>query len=84
MDNEPQRKPFWTRIASTRRHVYYAPANNVPGLILFGVLGVGGLVALSVGAWHLRNAAGSWQDWILALIGAALMWLAIAQIRKLR
>ena len=84
MNNRPQHKPFWTRIASTRWHTYYAPANELPGLILFSVLGIGGLAALSVGGWHLRNAGRSWQDWILAIIGAAMVWLAIAQIRRLR
>jgi hypothetical protein len=83
MNNQPQRRRFWTRIVNTRRHVYYAPGNDLPGLILFGVLGIAGLAALAVGAWHLRGAARSWQDWILVIVGAALVWLAIAQIRKL-
>ena len=83
MNNQPYRKPFWTRIASSRWHVYYAPANELPGLILFGVIGIGGLTALLVGAWHLHGAARSRQDWILATIGVALIWLSIAQISKL-
>jgi hypothetical protein len=48
------------------------------------VLGIGGLAALCVGAWHLWKEAGTWQDCILAIIGTALVWLAIAQIRNLR
>jgi uncharacterized membrane protein len=47
------------------------------------VLGIAGLAALAFGTWQLRSAARSWQDWVLVIIGAALVWLAIAQIRTL-
>ena len=84
MDSDKsQRNRYWTRFGATRRHTYYLPANNLPGILLFGLIGLAGLALACVAAWHLWKGMDTRRDWWLVGIGLGLAWLAIVQGRKL-
>ena len=77
---DPPRKPYWTRGAKTKRHLYYTPGNDLPGVLLFGLIAVLGLVALVVAARHiLVSAAVVRRDGILLGIGLGMFLLGTVQ-----
>ena len=51
--SEPPRKPYWTRGAKTRWHTYFYAANDLSGVLLFGLIAVLGAVAVVVAARHI-------------------------------
>ena len=84
MGFDPPRKPYWTRGAKTKRHTYYMPANDLPGVLLFGLIAVLGAVALVVAALHiLVSAAVTRRDGALLGIGLGLLVLGAAQAYRL-
>ena len=77
---DPPRKPYWTRGAKTKRHTYYTPGNDLPGVLLFGLIAVLGAVALIVAAWHiLATEAVGRRDVTLLVIGLAMLVLGTVQ-----
>jgi ABC-type Fe3+-siderophore transport system permease subunit len=72
-------QPYWTRVAETRRHIYFSAADQWPGIVLFGLIGIGGVVAAVVGASHWLNARWSHSDWILVGVAISAVWLAVVQ-----
>jgi hypothetical protein len=79
----PQRKRYWIPAGRTRRHIYFMPSDDRPGLILFGLIGLGGMAATIVSLWRLYHSSDPRADRVLLTIGLGLIWLAIAQIRRL-
>lgn len=77
-DQHPDRA-YWTRVAKTRRHIYYTAADDWPGVTLFGLIGIAGVVAAAVGAWHWLKAGLSRSDGILLVVGIGAVWLAVVQ-----
>jgi hypothetical protein len=78
-DEPPIKSPYWRPAGRSRRHIYYVPANDLPGVLLFVLIGIGGCAAFGIGAWHLWRQADSRQDWLLVGIGTCLVWLAMRQ-----
>jgi len=77
---DPPRKPYWTRGARTKRHTYCFPADDLPGVLLFGLIAVLGAVALIVSARHiLVNEAVGRRDVTLLVIGLAMLVLGTVQ-----
>ena len=77
---DPPRKPYWTRGAKTKRHLYYTPGNDLPGVLLFGLIAVLGVVALVVAARHiLVSEAVVRRDGTLLVIGLSLLVLGTVQ-----
>jgi len=84
MGFDPPRKPYWTRGAKTKRHTYYMPANDLPGVLLFGLIAVLGVAALVVAARHiLMSAAVVRRDGTLLVIGLGMLVLGAAQAYRL-
>jgi hypothetical protein len=83
MSDQPPKGSYWTRVASTRRHIYYVPTDQWAGIALFAVIGIGGLVATVFGAWHWWTAGLVRSDAILLLVGTGTVALALVQGRRL-
>ncbi|MES1189833.1 MAG: hypothetical protein ABUS47_02015 [Steroidobacter sp.] len=80
-NNQPDDdQPYWIRVARTRRHIYYRARNNVPGMLLFGIIAVLGCVALIVGARHIIMAKSvQHPDVVLVIVGMGALLLGIYQ-----
>jgi hypothetical protein len=77
---DPPPKSYWTRGARTQRHIYFSPADDLPGMLLFGLIAVLGAVALVVAARHiLLSNAFVWRDGLLLLFGLVLLVLGTVQ-----
>ena len=81
--DKPQSNRYWRRVGATRRHIYYVPNNNLPGMLLFGLIGVGGASSVVAATWHLWQGTETSRDGWLVGIGVGLVWLAVAQGRRL-
>ena len=80
MGFDPPRKPYWTRGAKTGRHTYFTPADDLPGVLLFGLIAVLGAVAVVVAARHfLASEAVLRRDGMLLGIGLGLVVLGSVQ-----
>lgn len=74
---------YWREIGSTKRHRRFYPADDKPGIILFVVIGLAGLVCLGVFLWkHFHGTAGV-PEVRLGWIGAGLVLVAGWQVRVL-
>jgi hypothetical protein len=78
------KKSYWTRGAKTAWHTYYYPANDLPGVLLFGVIALLGVVAIVVAARHIliRDAIVS-RDGTLLGIGLFACVLGCVQAYRL-
>jgi hypothetical protein len=52
-ESTPGSKPYWTRGAKTKWHTYFYPANDLPGVLLFGLIALLGAAAVVVAARHI-------------------------------
>jgi hypothetical protein len=74
------RQPYWTHGARTKWHTYFTPADDRPGVLLFGLIAALGAVALVVAARHILNAeALVRRDGVLLAIGLAAFVLGSVQ-----
>ncbi|HVY24030.1 MAG TPA: hypothetical protein VG962_11830 [Steroidobacteraceae bacterium] len=84
--NEPSNedKSYWVAGARTRRHRYFYPRNNMPGILLFGVIAVLGCLTLVVAMRHYMVARSLTNpDFVLGVIGLFAVLLSIYQSWKL-
>jgi len=66
----PPRKAYWTRSAKTRWHIYFNATDDLPGVLLFGVIAVLGAAAIFVAARHvLMSGALVRSDGALLAVG---------------
>ena len=75
---------FWRRGARTARHIYFYPANDLPGVVLLALIAVAGLAMVGLGVFHLTSSprAGS-RDLVLTIVGAALALIGTIQSFRL-
>ena len=75
---------YWKRGARTGRHIYFYPANDLPGVVLLALIGVAGLVMAALGVFHLATSprAGI-RDLVLAIVGAPLALVGLVQAYRL-
>jgi hypothetical protein len=77
------RKPYWTRGAKTARHTYFYPADDLPGVLLFGLIAVLGAAAVVVAARHiLISEAIVRRDG--TLLGIGLLAFALGSVQGYR
>lgn len=75
---------FWRPGAKTRWHSYFQPRTNIPGVLLFGLIGLLGAFALAVAGWSaIAHGALARSDATLGAVGLVALALGAWQARAL-
>ena len=76
----PQAQGDWRLAARTKRHAYWKPSSNLPGVLLFALIALLGGVALAATGWKaMANGALGHDDSVLGVIGLFCLALGVWQ-----
>jgi hypothetical protein len=85
IDRQDKRSSYWIRGPRTRRHIYFFASDDRAGFALMLLIGILGLIALSVGIKNILSSPEIHRrDLILSGVGLIAAAISLYQANRLR